>query len=283
MRKVKIAGREVLPIGLGTMNMGDKAETFDREVEAIRTGIDYGAQLIDTAEMYGNGNAETLVGSAIKPYSRENVFLLSKVLPANASKKDLPNSLDNSLKRLGTDYLDLYLLHWKEDIPLEETVEALVKARNEGKIKAWGVSNLDVDDLEQVLDLPGGENCKANQVRYNIANRGIEFDLMPMMEKHEMPVIAYSPIDRGDSFGAELTKQQVLKDIADKHDADIFQILLAWSIRNDQTIAIPQSSNPEHVLNNLKAADISLTDQDLEQIDRVYPKPVSKQPLTLWG
>ncbi|UUI04281.1 aldo/keto reductase [Oceanobacillus jeddahense] len=283
MRKVKIAGREVLPIGLGTMNMGDKAETFDREVEAIRTGIDYGAQLIDTAEMYGDGNAETLVGSAIKPYLRENVFLLSKVLPANASKKDLPISLDNSLKRLETDYLDLYLLHWKEDIPLEETVEALEKARNEGKIKAWGVSNLDVDDLEQVLDLPGGENCKANQVRYNIANRGIEFDLMPMMEKHDMPVIAYSPIDRGDSFGAELTKQQVLKDIADKHDTDVFQILLAWSIRNDQTIAIPQSSNPEHVLNNLKAADISLTEQDLEQIDRVYPKPVSKQPLTLWG
>ncbi|MFD1413395.1 aldo/keto reductase [Oceanobacillus jeddahense] len=283
MRKVKIAGREVLPIGLGTMNMGDKAETFDREVEAIRTGIDHGAQLIDTAEMYGDGNAETLVGSAIKPYLRENVFLLSKVLPANASKKDLPISLDNSLKRLETDYLDLYLLHWKEDVPLEETIEALEKAKNQGKIKAWGVSNLDVDDLEQVLDLPGGENCKANQVRYNIANRGIEFDLMPMMEKHDMPVIAYSPIDRGDSFGADLTKQQVLKDIADKHDADVFQILLAWSIRNDQTIAIPQSSNPEHVLNNLKAADISLTEQDLEQIDKVYPKPVSKQPLTLWG
>ncbi|MFD1066845.1 aldo/keto reductase [Oceanobacillus locisalsi] len=282
MKTVNIAGRKVFPIGLGTMNMGDKAETFDQEVQAIRTGIDNGATLIDTAEMYGSGNAEKFVASAIKPYTREDLFLISKVLPSNASKKDLPNSLDNSLKRLETDYIDLYLLHWKENVPLEETVEALEEARNQGKIKAWGVSNLDVDDLEHAIQLPGGENCKANQVRYNIANRGIEFDLVPMMAKHDMPVIAYSPIDRGDSFGANLTKQQVLKDIAEKHEAGVYQILLAWSIRNGRTIAIPQSSNPDHVLNNLKAADISLTEQDLEQIDKVYPEPTTKQPLALW-
>ncbi|GEN89295.1 hypothetical protein OSO01_40340 [Oceanobacillus sojae] len=136
MKKVKIAGREVLPIGLGTLNMGDKSDTFDQEVQAIRTGLDNGVQLIDTAEMYGSGNAEKLIASAIKPYSREELFLISKVLPSNASKKDLPISLDNSLRRLETDYLDLYLLHWKEDVPLEETVEALENARNQGKIKA---------------------------------------------------------------------------------------------------------------------------------------------------
>ncbi|WP_080873434.1 aldo/keto reductase [Oceanobacillus timonensis] len=282
MKKVNIAGREVFPIGLGTMNMGDKAATFDQEVAAIRTGLDNGVQLIDTAEMYGSGNAEKLVGSAIQPYTREDVFLVSKVLPSNASKKNLPVSLDQSLKRLETDYLDLYLLHWQEDIPLEETVEALEKARNQGKIKAWGVSNLDVDDLDYVIDLPGGENCKANQVRYNIANRGIEFDLVPMMNKYHMPVIAYSPIDRGDSFGANLTKQNVLKEIAEKHEASVFQILLAWSIRNGNTIAIPQSSNPDHVLHNIEAADISLTAEDLQEIDTVYPEPVSKQRLVLW-
>jgi len=282
MKKVKIASREVLPIGLGTMNMGDKADTFDQEVQAIRTGIDNGVQLIDTAEMYGSGNAEKLVGSAMKPYAREELFLISKVLPSNASKKDLPVSLDRSLKRLETDYIDLYLLHWKEEVPLEETVEALEKARNQGKIKAWGVSNLDVDDLEHVIHSPGGENCKANQVRYNVANRGTEFDLVPMMAKYDMPVIAYSPIDRGDSFEANLTKQQVLKDIAEKHEADVFQVLLAWAIRDGQTIAIPQSSNPDHVVNNIKAAEIELTEQDLKQIDTVYPKPTSKQPLALW-
>lgn len=282
MKKVKIAGREVLPIGLGTLNMGDKSDTFDQEVQAIRTGLDNGVQLIDTAEMYGSGNAEKLIASAIKPYSREELFLISKVLPSNASKKDLPISLDNSLRRLETDYLDLYLLHWKEDVPLEETVEALENARNQGKIKAWGVSNLDVYDLEQAIQSPGGENCKVNQVRYNVANRGIEFDLVPMMDKYDMPVIAYSPIDRGDSFGADLTKQQVLKDIAEEHKADVFQILLAWCIRNGKTIAIPQSSNPDHVLNNVKAADISLTDQELKHINDAYPEPDTKQRLTLW-
>ncbi|GEN89296.1 hypothetical protein OSO01_40350 [Oceanobacillus sojae] len=139
-----------------------------------------------------------------------------------------------------------------------------------------------MDDLEQAIQSPGGENCKVNQVRYNVANRGIEFDLVPMMDKYDMPVIAYSPIDRGDSFGADLTKQQVLKDIAEEHKADVFQILLAWSIRNGKTIAIPQSSNPDHVLNNVKAADISLTDQELKHINDAYPEPDAKQRLTLW-
>ena len=142
MKKVKIAGREVFPIGLGTLKMEDKVDTFDQEVEAIRAGLDHGAQLIDTAEMYGSGNSEQLVGP-IEPYERENLFLVSKVLPSNASKKQLPVSLDNSLKRLNTDYSDLYLLHWQGGIPIEETIEAMEKAKTQGKIKAWGVSNFD--------------------------------------------------------------------------------------------------------------------------------------------
>ncbi|MBU7595192.1 aldo/keto reductase [Metabacillus halosaccharovorans] len=282
MNKVKISGRKVFPIGLGTYNMGDKADTFEQEVEAIRVGLDYGVQVIDTAEMYGDGNAERLVAHAIKPYNREELFLISKVLPSNASKKQIPVSVENSLKRLNTDYVDQYLLHWKGPIPIEETIEALEKVKSQGKIKSWGVSNLDVDDLEKVMKLPDGIKCESNQVRYNLGDRGIEFDLVPMMNKLEMPLIAYAPVARGDRLGTNLTKQKVLKEIALKHHATIFQILLAWCIRNGKTIAIPQSSKTAHVIDNVKAAEIQLTQQDLRQIDSVYPKPSMKQPLALW-
>ncbi|WP_226529871.1 aldo/keto reductase [Metabacillus niabensis] len=282
MNKVKISGRKVFPIGIGTYNMGDKADTFEHEVEAIRAGLDHGVQVIDTAEMYGDGNAERLVAHAIKPYNREELFLISKVLPSNASKKQIPVSVENSLKRLNTDYVDQYLLHWKGPIPIEETIEALEKVKSQGKIKSWGVSNLDVDDLEKIMKLPDGIKCDSNQVRYNLGDRGIEFDLVPMMNKLEMPLIAYAPVARGDRLGTNLTKQKVLKEIAEKHHATIFQILLAWCIRNGQTIAIPQSSKTAHVIDNVKAAEIQLTQQDLKQIDSVYPKPSMKQPLALW-
>ncbi|MBD1383614.1 aldo/keto reductase [Metabacillus arenae] len=279
MNKVKIAGRKVFPVGLGTYNMGDKADKFEQEVEAIRVGLDHGVQVIDTAEMYGDGNAERLVAHAIQPYNREELFLISKVLPSNASKKQLPISLENSLKRLNTDYLNQYLLHWHGNIPIEETIEALEKVKSQGKIKSWGVSNLDVDDLKKIMKLPDGIKCAANQVRYNLGDRGIEFDLVPTMNKLEMPLIAYAPVARGD---ANLTKQKVLKEIAEKHHSDIFQILLAWCIRNGQTIAIPKSGNPAHVINNVKAAEIQLTQEDLEQLDSIYPTPTMKQPLALW-
>ncbi|WP_026560908.1 aldo/keto reductase [Bacillus sp. J37] len=282
MNKVKISGRKVFPIGLGTYNMGDKADTFEQEVEAIRVGLDHGVQVIDTAEMYGDGNAERLVAHAIKPYNREELFLISKVLPSNASKKQIPISVENSLKRLNTDYVDQYILHWKGSIPIEETIEALEKVKSEGKIKSWGVSNLDVDDLEKIMKLPDGIKCESNQVRYNLGDRGIEFDLMPMMSKLEMPLIAYAPVARGDRLGTNLTKQKVLKEIAEKHHATFFRILLAWCIRNGKTIAIPQSSKTAHVIDNVKAAEIHLTQQDLRQIDSVYPKPSMKQPLALW-
>ncbi|WP_046173567.1 aldo/keto reductase [Domibacillus indicus] len=282
MNQVKIAGRNVFPIGLGTWNMGDKADKFEQEAEAIRAGLDHGVQVIDTAEMYGDGNAERLVAHAIQPYNREELFLISKVLPSNASKKQLPVSLENSLKRLKTDYLDLYLLHWKGNIPMEETIEALEKGKSQGKIKSWGVSNVDVDDLGKIMKIPDGINCAANQVRYNLGDRGIEFDLVPMMNKREMPLIAYAPVARGDSLGTNLTKQKALKEIAEKHHSNCFQILLAWCIRNGQTIAIPQSSNTAHVIDNVKAAEIQLTQQDLKQLNSIYPKPGRKQPLALW-
>jgi diketogulonate reductase-like aldo/keto reductase len=158
----------------------------------------------------------------------------------------------------------------------------LEKVKSQGKIKSWGVSNLDVSDLEKIMKLPKGVNCSANQVRYNLGDRGIEFDLVPMMNKLEMPLIAYAPVARGDSFGTNLTKQKAIKEIAEKHQSNSFQILLAWCIRNGQTIAIPQSNNTAHVIDNVKAAEIQLSQEDLEQIDLIYPKPNMKQPLALW-
>ncbi|MEH7314036.1 aldo/keto reductase [Priestia megaterium] len=282
MKKVKIAEGEVFPIGLGTWNMGDDKEKYTQELNALRSGLDAGIQVIDTAEMYGDGNSESLVGDAIKPFEREKLYLVSKVLPNNASKKQLPISLDNSLKRLKTDYLDLYLLHWQGSIPIEETIEAMEKAKMQGKIKSWGVSNFDVTNMTKLLKQPNGHNCVTNQVRYNLGDRGIDFDLVPMMKENNMPLMAYAPVARGDRLGSNLTKQKVLLDISQKYNANIFQTLLAWCIRNGQTIAIPQSSNTKHVISNVKSANIQLTEEDLVKIDSVYPEPRVSEPLALW-
>ncbi len=282
MKKVAISNKEIFPIGLGTSKIGDNPDTFNQEVEAIRTGIVNGVQLIDTAEMYGDGNAERLVGHAIKPFAREDSFIVSKVLPNNASKKQIPISIDDSLKRMQLEYIDLYLLHWKSNHPLEETIEALETAKSTGKIKAWGVSNFDVNDMEKLVTLPNGIHCTTNQVRYNISDRGIEYDLVPLMNHYQMPIMAYAPLSRGDQLGAKLTAQQVLIEISQKYNADVFQILLAWCIRNGQTIAIPRSGKSQHVLNNVKAAFIKLSKEDLAKIDTIYPPPTKSEPLALW-
>ncbi|WP_323704389.1 aldo/keto reductase [Mammaliicoccus sp. Dog046] len=282
MKNVKVGNRDVFPVGFGTWNMGNNSDNFNNEIEAIRTGIKNGIQLIDTAEMYGDGRAEELVGHAIEPFNREDLFLVSKVLPENASKKQLLNSLDHSLKRLNTDYLDLYLLHWQGSIPITETIEEMEKAKKLGKIKSWGVSNFNVNDMKALLNLPNGSKCITNQVRYNLGDRGIEFDLVPMMKKINLPIMAYAPIARGDRLGSNLTKQDALIEIAEKYNVDVFQILLAWTIRNGETIAIPQSSNINHVIKNVNAATIELSQEDLGKIDSVYPKPTQSEPLALW-
>ncbi|XJS10822.1 aldo/keto reductase [Aerococcaceae bacterium WGS1372] len=281
MKTVKMAGRNVLAIGFGTWHMGDHANLRKKEIQAIRTGIEAGIQVIDTAEMYGSGNSENLVGEAIKPYRREDLFLISKVLPSNASKKQLSKSLDASLKRLQTDYLDQYLLHWRGNVPLSETVEALEEQKQKGKIKSWGVSNLDTDEIEKILSLENGNNCQSNQLLYNIGERGIEFDLLPLMRQHNIPLIAYSPVAQGDSLGAGFTKHEGMMTLAEKYDCDVYQLALAWCIRDGNTIAIPQSSNSEHVLANIQAAGIELDQEDLEMIDQLYPKPTKKSWLAM--
>lgn len=277
----KIEQRTLFPIGLGTWHMGDDPTKRKAELEALRTGIEKGAEVIDTAEMYGEGNSERLVGEAITPFAREKLYLISKVYPWNASKKDLPISLDNSLKRLQTDYLDLYLLHWTGNISIEETVTAMESAKKAGKIKAWGVSNFDVSDLKEMYTTDLAEHCAANEVLYNIGQRGIEYDLLPYMEKRQLPLIAYAPIAQGDSLGTNLLAQPALIKIAQEHQLTPFQILLAWSIRQGQTIAIPQTSNEKHVSENLQAATVKLTREEEQLLDQDFPRPETKQPLAI--
>lgn len=279
MNTVCIAGQNVYPIGIGTWAIGSEPNKRDQEIKAIQAGIEHGAQVIDTAEMY---DSEELVGEAIKPYNRSKLFLISKVLPSNASKNKLCASLEKSLQRLGTDYLDHYMLHWQGDYPFLETVMALEEQKKRGLIRSWGVSNLDTEELKQVLQLPSGKNCASNQVRYNLKDRGIEFDLLPYMREQKIPLIAYAPVAKGDTLGGSLSEEKILIEIANQHKCDVFQLLLAWCIRDRQTIAIPKSSKIEHMINNIKAAEITLTKKDRELIDQHFLPPTKKEMLALW-
>lgn len=281
MKTITIGDITVPAIGLGTWHMGDHAETRDAEISAIRAGVEAGARVIDTAEMYGSGNSESLVGEAIKGLDRTKLFIIDKVLPTNASLKQLPKSLDASLAKVGTDYFDLYLYHWRGGVPLSETVEALRNAQAEGKILQWGVSNFDVSDMEELLKLPGGKGVAANEDLYNLGSRGTEFDLQPWQEKREIPFIAYTPVAQGDRFGKNLTKNKVIQAIAGNHKATPYQILLAWVIRNGNVLAIPQSGDPVHARENVEAADIELSKEELFMIDSEFPAPTSKQPLDI--
>lgn len=281
MKRILLNGTPHLPIGLGTWHMGDQKNKRAAEIEALQTGLAQGATIIDTAEMYGEGNSESLVGEAIQPFNRKELYLISKIYPWNASLQKLPNHLEETLQRLNTDYLDLYLLHWTGEIPLAETVAAMEQAQKAGKILRWGVSNFDVADMEELWQIPEGKNCLTNEVLYNLGSRGIEFDLSPWMREKKLPLIAYSPIAQGDSLGNDFQKNPVLLEIAQAHQCSVFQLLLAWTLRDNQTIAIPQSSNKEHVLDNLQAAELELTEAEWQKIDAAFPKPTTKQPLAV--
>ncbi|MBF0010494.1 aldo/keto reductase [Enterococcus casseliflavus] len=273
--------QSVLAVGMGTWHMGDDPAKEKAEIDALQAGIKAGAAVIDTAEMYGEGNAETLVGKAIQPFTRGNLYLISKVYPWNASADELPKALDRSLARLGTDYLDLYLLHWRGDVPLAETVDALEAAKASGKIRAWGVSNFDVADMEELLRLENGDQCAANQVLYNLGSRGIEYDLLPWQAEAEIPVIAYSPIAQGDRLGHHFKNDEVLKELAEAKGCTIFQLLLAWTLRQPHVLAIPQTSDSLHMLQNIEAAKIVFSQSELATIDARFPAPTKKQPLVM--
>ncbi|ATF42094.1 aldo/keto reductase [Weissella paramesenteroides] len=282
MKKVTLAGVEVPAIGIGTWHMGEDPSQEQREINAIRSGLDAGARLIDTAEMYGSGKSETLVGKALAPYQRDEIYLVSKVLPNNASQAKLARHLDETLHRLKTDYLDLYLYHWRGSAPLAETIAELDRMKQIGKIKAWGVSNFDVADMEELWELPAGKYAAVNEDLYNIEERGIEYDLLPWQDEHQVPLIAYSPVGgKQNELGTSMLTNQVVREIADQHDVTPYVLLLAWIIRNGQTIAIPQTNNPEHATANMQATKLELTPAELKRLDQEYPKPNHKVPLAI--
>ena len=272
-------GVQVPALGQGTWYLGDSPETHMREVEALRAGIEAGMTLIDTAEMYGNGRSEALVGEAICPYDRSSLFLVSKVVPSNARGARLMKSLDQSLAHLGTDYLDLYLYHWRGGGTLAEVVEGMEAARAVGKIRAWGVSNFDVADMEELWRTPGGKNCLVNQVLYHMGSRGIDYSLLPWMREHHVALMAYCPLAQVGRLSCDLLGNVVLKRIAEKYGATPAQIALAWAIRDGQTIAIPRTGRKAHALLNAGADGIVLTAEDYAEIDRAFPPPTRKEPL----
>lgn len=258
---------QVPALGLGTWGMGERGARGDDIVAALRLGVALGMSLIDTAEMYGDGGAEEVVGKAIAA-SRDAVFLVSKVYPHNAGRRKMAAACERSLKRLGTDRLDLYLLHWRGDVPLAETVECFEALRVAGKIVRWGVSNLDVADMEELWRLPGGRDCAANQVLYNLSRRGIEPALLPWSRERHVPIMAYSPIEQGRILG-----NPALIEIAAAHGASTAQVALAWLLRQDDIIAIPKAADPDHVRDNAKALDLDLTEDELAALDRAFPAP----------
>ncbi|ARQ10874.1 aldo/keto reductase protein [Rhizobium etli] len=268
-------GTEVPALGQGTWAMGEDAGHAKMEIESLKTGIDLGMTLIDTAEMYGDGGAEEIVGQAIRG-RRDEIFLVSKVYPWNASLKGTVEACERSLDRLGTDRIDLYLLHWRGNYPLAETVAAFETLKASGKIGAWGVSNFDTDDMQELLRVPDGANVAANQVLYNLSRRGIEYDLLPWCQNRGIPVIAYSPIEQG-----HILHDPELIRIAKAYQATPAQLALAFLLERDGVIVIPKTSNAERVAENRDCVSLDITDEDWQALDAAFPPPVRKKPLEM--
>lgn len=281
MTIIDFNGIQLPNIGIGTWHMGSNSQQYQTELDTIRLGIEHGATVIDTAEMYGNGDSEILVGNAIAPYDRRQLFLISKFYPQHAVEPSLSQALTASLRRLKTTYLDLYLYHWRGETPLNQTVTQLQALQASGKIRHWGVSNFDLADMQELLDQPGGEEVFANEDLYNLGERGIEYSLLPWQTKQKIPLIAYSPVDAGDSRRHNLANNNVVQKIATKYRVTPYQVLLAWTVRNQQTLAIPQTSNPDHMLDNIAAGNLALETDDLVALDQVFPKPTRKEPLAI--
>ena len=271
-------GLTVPAIGQGTWYMGENASQRRNEVDALRAGIDLGLTLIDTAEMYADGAAEEVVGEAIKG-QREKVYLVSKVYPWNAGGQKGIAACDASLRRLGTDHIDLYLLHWRGNFGLDETVELMEILQQQGKIGRWGVSNLDYDDMQELASVTGGTACATDQVLYHLASRGIEYDLLPWCQQQNMPVMAYCPLAQAGRLRSGLMNHPVVNDIARNHQASAAQILLAWVISHKGVMAIPKAATLEHVTENAGALRIALSAEELLKLDHAFPAPDHKTSL----
>jgi len=276
MRMVDLPSGEKVPaLGQGTWHMGEDRRRRADEVAALKLGIDLGMTLIDTAEMYASGGAEEVTREAIAG-RRDEVFLISKVLPSNASHAGVIRSCEASLRRLGTDRMDLCLLHWRGGVPLTETVAAFEELKRAGKIRHWGVSNFDTDDMEELLGIDGAAAVQTSEVLYNPSSRGIEYDLVPWSNERGIPLMAYSPVNQG-----SLGRERSLQAIADRHGATATRIALVWVLRRKGVIAIPKAVEPDHVRQNRAALDIELDEADLAELDRAFPPPRRKEPLAM--
>ena len=276
MKHVTLPNGERVPaLGMGTWNMGDDRATRAEEIATLRLGLDLGLRLIDTAEMYGEGLSESLIGEAIAG-RRDEVFLVSKVYPHNASRRGIAAACERSLRRLGTDRLDLYLLHWRGDVPFEETLEGLQALRREGKIRQYGVSNLDLSDLEEWWDTPGGDQTAVNQLLYNLSRRGIEWDVLPWLRDRRVPVMAYSPIEQ-----ARLVRHPKLVRFAQESGMTPAQVALAWLLANDDIIAIPKTGHRDRLRENIGALSHTLTAEQLATLDSLFPPPRGPRALEM--
>lgn len=274
-------GLRMPKLGMGTWEMGGRRECRRDELAALRAGLDAGITMIDTAEMYGRGAAETLVGEAVSGYDRSRLFIVSKVLPQNAGRKRLRRSLEASLRRLRTDYLDLYLYHWQGSIPFAETIACLTEAQTAGLIRSFGVSNLDLVPLQSFCAVPDGERCCVNQLLYHLGSRGIEWQLLPWMRSHQIAGMAYCPLAQGGSLRRGLCEDATVRRLATARGVTVMQLLLAFVLSRDDMAAIPKSADVAHTLENAAAREIELTVAELTALDQAFPPPQRKLPLDM--
>jgi diketogulonate reductase-like aldo/keto reductase len=273
---LKLPGGEIVPrLGQGTWRMGESPRHRDAEIAALKLGLDLGMTLIDTAEMYGDGEAERIVGEAVAG-RRDDVFIVSKVLPQNASRAGTVAACERSLKRLNADRIDLYLLHWRGRYKLKDTLAGFQALTRDGLIKAWGVSNFDVGDMEELAALPGGTAVATNQVLYNLARRGIEVDLLPWCRARKIPIMAYSPVEQG-----RILRDRALARVAARHGATPAQVALAWLLRQDDMMVIPKAASPSHMRENRAALELVLSEADLAELGKAFPPPRGARPLEM--
>ena len=279
-------GAEMPRLGQGTWQMAEDDTRAAREIAGLRHGFELGFRLIDTAEMYADGRSELLVGQALRGFPREQQFIVTKVLPQNANRRRIFSSLDRSLAHLGTDWVDLYLLHWRGDADLSEAVACMEELKQQGKIRRWGVSNFDVQDMEDLWRVPDGRNCCVNQILYNLGSRGIEYDLLPWQREKNIPFMAYCPVGQAGALVTQdrVSKEQMVRDdnvraVAAAHGCSIVQVLLAFVLRLPDMAAMPKAVGFDHIDENWAVRGITLTDEDLDRLSRSFPAPTAKLPM----
>lgn len=284
MKTISANGIKIPVLGQGGWHIGDDPNAAEREMTALRCGLSLGLNMIDTAEMYGDGRSEMLIGNALRGIDRSEYLLVSKVLPHNAGKDRIFMSCEASLKRLKTDYLDIYLLHWRGSVPLSETIACMEQLIRMGKIKRWGVSNFDVSDMEELWSIRGGEKCAVNQVLYHLGSRGIEFDLIPWMNAHGAAIMAYCPLAQAGTLkrmNKTFLTNEILLSVAEKYGISVMQLMLAFTLRQPNVAAIPKAGTSQHIKDNAAVLDVCISDADWASVDGEFWPPTSKMHLDI--